>query len=430
MEKLKIGVFGASRGISMMNILLTHPEAELTAVCDKYVPFLEKVKEIVGKTGQKISAYEKFDDFIKHPAMDAVVLANYANEHAPFAIKALNAGKHVMSEVLACETIAQAVELIEAVERSGKIYAYAENYCYMDRTFEMWRRYGRGDIGEALYGEGSYIHDCASIAPQITYGDPNHWRNCMHPFFYCTHSFGPLMTITGLRPIEVTGLQAKPFPKAYKLGLGPLGGGPAGIIMVRLENGALMKSIHGSLKREPPDVNYEVYGTNGCMFTFSESIGVEKLSVYLENGKVCNGSTETYLPEKFVSQDLAAKFGGHGGSDFFPTHFFIQSILGRPEGKKYGIDVYQAVDMTIIGILAYRSCLNGGKPVHVPNLRNHEERDQFRNDNACTNPEIAGDQVLPIYMGIENIPKAPPEAYEHIRQLFLAEKNYTEYKDF
>ena len=34
------------------------------------------------------------DDFILHD-MDAVVLANYANEHAPFAIRAMRLGKHV-----------------------------------------------------------------------------------------------------------------------------------------------------------------------------------------------------------------------------------------------------------------------------------------------------------------------------------------------
>ena len=428
MEKLKIGVFGGNRGVTMMNVLLSHPEAELAAVCDKYIPFLEQVKKLAGETGQTVSVYENFDDFLKHPGLDAVVLANYATEHAPFAVKALNAGKHVMSEVLACETMAQAVQLIEAVERSGKIYTYAENYCYMDRTFEMWRRYERGDIGEVLYGEGEYVHDCSSISPQITYGEPNHWRHRLHPFYYCTHSFGPLVTITGLRPVEVTGIQGKPIPKSYRLALGPLGGGPVGIEMVRLENGALIKSIHGALKREPDSVNYEVYGTNGCMET--QRFGEKNLNVYLEDGKVGHGSLATYIPEKFVSPDLAAKFGSHGGSDFFSTHFFIQSILGRPEGIKYGINVYQAVDMTIAGILAYRSCLNGGKPISIPNLRNLGEREPFRNDNACTAPEVAGDQLLPIFIGIEDMPKAPPEAFEHIHQLFLAGKRYTEYKDF
>ena len=428
MGKLKIGVFGGNRGITMMNVLLMHPEAELTAVCDKYVPFLDKVKKMAGENGQTVSVYENFDDFLKHPGLDAIVCANYATEHVPYAVKALDAGKHVMSEVLACETMAQAVQLIEAVERSGKIYTYAENYCYMDRTFEMWRRYDRGDIGEVLYGEGEYVHDCSSITPQITYGEPDHWRHRLHPFYYCTHSFGPLLTITGQRPVEVTGIMGKPIPKAYRLALGPLGGGPAGIEMIRLENGALVKSIHGAMKREPDSVNYEVYGINGCMET--QRYGEKNLNVYMENGKVGHGSLETYIPEKFVSPELAAGFGTHGGSDFFATHFFIQSILGRPEGKKYGINVYQAVDMTIIGILAYRSCLNGGKPVPVPNLKNREERDEWRNDNACTAPDVAGDQLLPIFPGIEDMPKAPPEAFEHIHQLFLAGKQYTEYKDF
>jgi predicted dehydrogenase len=192
MEKLKIGVFGGGRGITMMNILLRHPEAELAAICDKYVPFLEKARRNAEENGQKVAVYEHFDDFLKHPGLDAIVLANYANEHAVYAIKALEAGKHVMSEVLACETMAQAVQLIEAVERTGKVYTYAENYCYMDRTFEMWRRYERGDIGEVTYGEGEYIHDCSSIMPQITYGDPQHWRNRVYPFFIVPTASVPL----------------------------------------------------------------------------------------------------------------------------------------------------------------------------------------------------------------------------------------------
>ena len=51
--------------------------------------------------------------------------------------------------------------------------------------------------------------------------------------------------------------------------------------------------------------------------------------------------------------------------------------------------------MGICGILAFRSILNGNKPMRVPNLRVKEERDEWRNDNACTNATVAGDQVLP-----------------------------------
>ena len=137
MKKLKIGVMGARRGMSMIRVLLHHPDAELVTVCDKYEPFLDNVRSEADKAGISIVTYNNFDDFIEHD-MDAVILANYAHEHAPFAVRCLKAGKHVLSEVLPCGTIAQGVALIEAVEESGLVYAYAENYCYMQHNFEMW----------------------------------------------------------------------------------------------------------------------------------------------------------------------------------------------------------------------------------------------------------------------------------------------------
>ena len=137
-RKLRIGVLGGARGNVMIQALLHHPEAELVAVCDKYEPLLLQARTNAEKVGIHIECFNNFEDFIKYD-MDAVVLANYATEHATFAIRCLKAGKHVMSEVLPCETMAQAVELIETVEETGLVYTYAENYCYMDLTFEMWR---------------------------------------------------------------------------------------------------------------------------------------------------------------------------------------------------------------------------------------------------------------------------------------------------
>ena len=175
-DRIKIGVFGAHRGMTMIRVLAKHPHAELVAVCDKYTPLLEKVKALADENGIEVARYETFEDFFRHD-MDAVVLANYANEHAPYAIRLLRSGRHVMSEVLPAETMAQAVELIEAVEESGRVYAYAENYCFMPATREMRKLYREGKIGEFEYGEGEYVHNCATIWPEITYGDRNHWRN-------------------------------------------------------------------------------------------------------------------------------------------------------------------------------------------------------------------------------------------------------------
>ena len=119
--KVKIGVFGAYRGMAMIRVLAKHPEAELVAVCDKYQPALEKVRALAQEAGIEVALYTSFDEFEKHD-MDAVVLANYANEHAIYAIRLLKSGRHVLSEVLPCETMAQAVEALRTrPAKSGKI---------------------------------------------------------------------------------------------------------------------------------------------------------------------------------------------------------------------------------------------------------------------------------------------------------------------
>ncbi|MFH0920929.1 MAG: Gfo/Idh/MocA family oxidoreductase, partial [Fibrobacterota bacterium] len=122
-RKLKIGVFGAGRGFTMIKGLANNPDAELAAICDFYAPFETRAKKLIKDAGVKTVFYRDFDKFMNHD-MDAVVLANYANEHAPYAVRLLTSGRHIMSEVLACQTMAEAVALVEAVEASKKVYAY------------------------------------------------------------------------------------------------------------------------------------------------------------------------------------------------------------------------------------------------------------------------------------------------------------------
>lgn len=151
MKKVKIGVLGAGRGEMMIKYCAHAENAELVAVCDHNAYFLNHVKEKLQAVN--VTYYSEFEEFLQHD-MDAVVLANYATEHAPFAIRCLQAGKHVMSEVLPCQTLAEAVALVEAIEQSDKIYAYGENYCFMPAPREMRRLYREGQLGEFEYGEG------------------------------------------------------------------------------------------------------------------------------------------------------------------------------------------------------------------------------------------------------------------------------------
>lgn len=386
MRKIKIGVFGANRGMSMIRQLIGNPYAELVAVCDKYKPLLDQCASVANDSGIKIGLYEKFDDFFNCD-MEAVVMANYAHEHAKFAIGLLESGRHIMSEVLTCANLAEAVLLAETVEKTGRIYSYAENYCYFNTTYEMKRRYKQGDIGELMHAEGEYIHDCSSIWPQITYGQRDHWRNRGYSTFYCTHSLGPILYATGLRPVRVIGVETRNMPFMRKLGSGA---GSCGMEIVILENQAMVKSIHGALKREPGSINYQLYGSKGSMETDRWDGG--QLHVYLEGDRNCIGEHIKYCPE-FKIKDAAG--AGHGGGDYFTTYYFINAILGDEDARANCIDVYQAIDMCIPGILAYRSIVNGNIPQDIPDLRNKNVRDAYRNDTFCTFSESAGDMLVP-----------------------------------
>jgi predicted dehydrogenase len=401
-KKLKIGVFGAGRGLTMITELLKSQEAELVAICDYYAPFEKRAKKLTDQAGTKLSFYHDFEKFINHD-MDAVVLANYAHQHAPYAIRVLKSGRHVMSEVLACQTMAEAVKLIEAVEASGKIYTYAENYCYFRATQEMKRLYQAGDIGEFTHGEGEYVHDCASIWPRITYGEPNHWRNRMHATFYCTHSLGPVMTITGTRPVRVVGFQGPTSREMTDLGCR---GGSHGMEVIQMSNNATVKSLHGNLKREPGAIWYAIYGHKGMMESDRFGQGVNRINIFREGDKE-TPFEKSYSPRFPVNQ--AAQ--GHNGGDFFTLYSFIEKILKRPFGEQ-AIDVYTAVDMTTTGLLAYRSICSGNMPIEVPDLRIRKNRDAYRQDNWCTDPSVAGKDVAPCTYPKE--PVIPASAYKKV----------------
>ena len=102
----------------------------------------------------------------------------------------------------------------------------------------------------------------------------------MYSTFYCTHSIGPIMTITGKRPVKVSGFET--VPSEWIRRLGSISGFPGAVEMITFEDGTLMKSLHGSLKREPGSTNYVLYGTKGMME--SNRWECAKVSSYIEGG--------------------------------------------------------------------------------------------------------------------------------------------------
>ena len=431
MSKVRIGVLGGYRGKTMINWCITNRElADVVAICDMNPDVRENVRSMLAKSNYECTLYEKFDDFLNHD-MDAVVLANFANEHAPFAIRCLERGLHVFSEVLPCANMKEAVELCEAVERYGKIYAYGENYCYFPSMIEMKKEYELGKIGEFEYGEGEYVHDCESIWPRITYGDPDHWRNQMSAFFYCTHSAGPIIHTTGLRPVSVSGFELPYAKRHFEMGAQNSG---AAVEMVTLENGGVFKSLHFNIKGH--NTWYNMYGSKGRMETGRQ--GFDKYSIHWLyewaeqedktvdyafyrpsvggepfEGRFGKVGQREYRAISDKGPDAKSSFG-HAGSDYYSMENFVKAIVGDESADIIG--VYEALDMFFVGHFGYLSALDGSIPKKIPNFRNKEEREAFRNDTSCSIVASAGDMPLPF--SVKEHDEIPAEVYEKIADKF------------
>ncbi|MCZ6635349.1 MAG: Gfo/Idh/MocA family oxidoreductase [bacterium] len=374
-KRIRVGVVGVGRGRSFMRAT-SATGMELVAICDTWEERLISEGKSLG-----VETYTDYNRFLEHD-MDAVVLANYFHEHAPFAIQALQADKHVMSETAACHTLGEGVALARAVEKSGKTYMFAENYPYMVFNQEMKRLYQKGLIGEFKYGEGEYVHP---DPPEVKLGRScgvDHWRNWIPATYYCTHSIAPVMYITDTRPVKVNGF-AVPFDfddptmtQTVKRS------DTCSVIICRMNNGAVMKSLHGSLRGHG---NYvRIHGNQGLMENCRHG-DKQRLRVWREPWEKRKGEpVETvYKPDFPLHHDRATR-AGHGGGDFFTSYHFAQAVQ---TGEPPYLDVYRGIDMSIAGIQAWRSAVNDSAPMEVPDFRKESVRKKYAKDDWSPDPK-------------------------------------------
>ncbi len=379
---IKVGVIGVGRGMSFAKGA-SHAGFKLVAICDQWQEKLDEAKKTLN-----VKTYTDFDKFLKHD-MDAVILANYFDEHTPFAIKALEAGKHVMSETSCNITLAEGVALCRKVEETGLIYMLAENYPFTVFNQEMRRIYKSGEIGNIVYADGEYVHPMAledriRLSPGV-----NHWRNWIPSTYYCTHALAPLMYITDTTPIQVNA-QSIVIPGRNDMTAKQSDNGS--VIMCRMNNGSMFKLLGGGFTHS---CWYRLHGSKGAMETTRGPgyFGPGQIRVWHDEWDVkSNESKErTYLPEWPEHGDLARKTG-HGGGDFWTNYHFAKAIQAN---KQPFLDVYRGVTMSSVGILAWKSALENGKPYDVPNFKKESERKLIENDQWSPSPKLAGPKQPP-----------------------------------
>lgn len=385
MNNLKIGVLGAGRGMFLATDFMLNG-CDIVAVCDSHPDRLEAA---VKKFGNDLAVYTDFDEFLNHD-LDAVLLANFFHEHAPYAIKCFKKGIHVLSECTSNGTMAEGVELIREYEKSDSIYMILENYPHMKFNKEIKRICDSGTLGKILYAEGEYNHPGnpydAEFKKVYCY-HRKHWRNFIPRSYYITHSLAPVMHATGATPVKLTAFNVF-APISGNAPSASYVGDKAAIITTKNNDGSVFR-ITGCAGFGSHHNSCRVCGTEGQI----ENVrGNDETVILRYNEWSMPENAEKfsmYVPEWNDKDEDIIKKSGHGGGDFLAIRMFVDCVKNKKE-PVHPFDIHSAVTMASVGILAHRSMLEGGKVYEIPDYHKEEWRKKYENDYLTPIPRSDG----------------------------------------
>lgn len=363
METIRFGVIGLRRGQDFVRVCQAVGGATVTALHDIDPARLERAAaEIGARPFADLAAFLDAD-------IDAVVIASPLPYHAEQAVAALAAGKHVLSEVTACRTEAEARALVQAARASQAVYMLAENYRYLDEIELLKRLHDDGRFGALYYGEGEYIHDCRGLwrddEGNLT------WRGRGELGVYCTHSLGPLLYITGDRATRVSALAVPGGTFDPEVTLPTMH-----LLQVVTAGGATLRVRVDHVSPRPHRMAfYALQGTAGSAETrhgFGDASKVwlgDEHEPSLFRAPAAWHALADQAPRSIADRlaaPPAASAGGHGTSEYWLLRDFLAAIRGEQPAP---IDVYRGLDYTLPGLAADSSAAADGAPVAVPDPR-------------------------------------------------------------
>jgi predicted dehydrogenase len=152
-----IAIIG-SGGIALANHLpgfALCPDAKVVALCDTNAKVLADASQ---KTGIK-ATYDDYREALKRDDVHAVVIATPNVFHAPIALAAFAAGKHVLCEKPIAMNLAEAMEMVRAAEKANVRHMTAFTYRFVPAMRYMHHLVQRGDIGRPYHFRAQRFQD-------------------------------------------------------------------------------------------------------------------------------------------------------------------------------------------------------------------------------------------------------------------------------
>jgi predicted dehydrogenase len=132
-------------------------EVKLVSLCDSDAAALARASASTGVT----RAFEDWRHVIDDPAVDAVIIATPNFTHAPIALAAVAAGKHVLCEKPLALDASSAMQMYDAALRAGVRHMTAFTYRFVPAMRYMKHLIDRGEVGTPYHFRARRFQDWA-----------------------------------------------------------------------------------------------------------------------------------------------------------------------------------------------------------------------------------------------------------------------------
>lgn len=163
MKKLKVGIIGTGALAEFhFNAYKNNPFVEVTTLCDVNMARARQKAEIFGIN----EVYDDYNEMLKSQNLDAVSIITWNNTHAPIAIAALEAGKHVLCEKPPALNAEEALKMKQVAERNNKLLMYGFVKRFANNTQVLKSFIDSKELGDIYYIKTGYLRRC---------GNPGGW---------------------------------------------------------------------------------------------------------------------------------------------------------------------------------------------------------------------------------------------------------------
>lgn len=357
---LNAGVVGLGQGRAHLAALQALEGVTVLAVADLNPDLRVRIASERGIERR----YDTLDELLDDREIDLVVIATPDHLHGQHAIQALNAGKHVLSEIPMATTIEECQEIVRITNQTGLKYLMGNQVRYAHCLQDIHGLIQAGDLGGIFYGEGEYLHNMHEF---VANKEPGHWR--MAPVRPQTTLLGggphALDTLRWLMDTRFTHVSAFHADQLNQWGTSI----HTTVAIYKAASGASAKvtTAYGMIR--PYCLYYSVYGSEG---TFERTRqqgehGGDTIN-YLYHSRL--SGTDRMIPvtlPNFTNPAVARQVGtfGHGTMEYEQARDFVAAIRNDTEPPLGPREAAASIVPLICGLQAADA---GGGLIEIPDL--------------------------------------------------------------